>query len=379
MRLVVNALPITGFSGRHVLRGHLGELGRACGREHEIVVLHHAENRYLRGDLGEGFRWVEVPGLGKGWASRTWWELTQLPGVLRELGADVLLSTSGALIPRVPIPQWVLAQNPWCFFPQFHLTTADRLKARLQRLGYRRAQRHATAMFYLSDYLAGEYRNDAGVSPRIGKTLYVGVSEELFDQAEKGLLTFDERRPEIVAVSVMARHKTIEEVVEAVAQARSIAPDIRLALVGPWPDPQYHREIEALVAARNLTGQVDITGEVDERTLHEHYRRARAFCLLSRCESFGIPAIEAQVLGTPSIVANVCAPPEIAGPGGVVVEAGDIDAVGAIFSSWVTDPDNWSRASALAVQNAGRFRWENVSRPLIDMMNQFEKPLANCG
>ena len=150
---------------------------------------------------------------------------------------------------------------------------------------------------------------------------------------------------------------------------------MRLCLVGPWPDGAYRREIEQRIAACGLADAANITGPVDDHALIDHYRWARVFCLLSRCESFGIPAIEAQALGTPTVVADACAPPEVAGPGGAVLPLGDLEGVARTLSSWTSDQAAWEKASARAQEKPERFRWENLSESLIDRLLRFAERL----
>lgn len=291
---------------------------------------------------------------------------------LDAIGADLLLSTSGALVPGVTTPQLVFAQNPWCFFPQFHVGLADRLKARLQRHGYAKAQRGAAAMLYLSDFMARIYADNAGCAPQQGATVLVGVDDRMFAAADAAPLPgFAERAPEIVLVSVMTPHKSVEDVIDALALLHSRGVESRLALVGPWSDRAYRASIEARIARLGLTSAVEIAGKVTDDVLMDHYRRARVFCLLSRCESFGIPAVEAQVFGTPCVVANVCAPPEIAGPGGVVVPAGEIALAADALQPLLSDAGAWRAASGHALQNAERFRWQRLSGPISDFIDRW--------
>ncbi|WP_295455991.1 glycosyltransferase family 4 protein [uncultured Thiodictyon sp.] len=365
MLIAIDALPINNLSGRHVLLGHLTNLTLAHRERHRFIVLHHRENRDLRRDLGHHVQWLECPGVGSDWIGRLLWQSAHLHRLLTDLGADVVISTSGALIPRVRMPQVVLAQNPWCYVPEFHRGLADRIKARLQRVGYRAAQRQARGLFYLSEYVAARYRDDAGCGATDGRVLYVGIDQSTFDAAQPHR-HFVERELEVVTVSAMTRHKAIEDVVQVLACVNTSGIAARLALVGPWSDVAYRAEIETLISRLGLRGQVTITGQVSAARLHEHYARARVFCLLSRCESFGIPAVEAQCFGTPTIVADVCAPPEVAGPGGRVVAAGAIDETTAVMRELLVDPDLWEAQSRRALSNAERFRWERVSTPLIE-------------
>jgi glycosyltransferase involved in cell wall biosynthesis len=368
MRIAIDALPINNFSGRVVLRGHLRNLASASIGRHSFHVFHHAGNRDLCRDLGDNVEWIECP-VDSRWTRRMAWQLLRMNGHLRRLRADLLISTSGALVPGVGIPQVVLAQNPWCFFPDFHRSLADRCKAWLQRFGYRQAQRRAEAIFYLSPYLASAYRDNANGEPRRSEILYVGVDSSFFSSPDDSC-SFEQRTLEIVTVSVFARHKAVEDIVAALKALHVRGVAARLALVGPWADSDYRLEIETLIDKSELTQYVTITGAVSEQTMIEHYNRARAFCLLSRCESFGIPAVEAQLFGTPCVVADVCAPPEIAGPGGIVVPVGDIEAAASALQRLLTDHTAWSDASVRAMENVERFRWARVSEPLVRYLDE---------
>ncbi|SDW04631.1 glycosyltransferase family 4 protein [Thiocapsa roseopersicina] len=368
MLIAVDALPITNLSGRHVLLGHLANLAAALGGRHRFVVLHHRGNRDLRRDLGEGVAWQECAGIGTGWVSRLLWQATRMQGLLTRLGADLVISTSGALIPGVRLPQVVLAQNPWCYFPEFHTGPADRLKAALQRLGYRAAQRRALGVFYLSGYVERRYREDAGCRSAHGRVLYVGIDDATF-LAARERQDFAERPIEILTVSVMTPHKAIEDVVQVFARVRAAGVPATLTLVGPWSDDGYRLRIEALIARLELVAHVTITGKVTTEQLHAHYGRARVFCLLSRCESFGIPAVEAQCFGTPSVVADVCAPPEVAGPGGFALPPDALDETAERLVGLLTDEPTWRINSERALANAERFRWDRVSAPLIEFLD----------
>ena len=129
------------------------------------------------------------------------------------------------------------------------------------------------------------------------------------------------------------------------------------------------------MAALCLTDFVRITGAVSAEDLPTYYRRARVFCLLSRCESFGIPAVEAQMMGTPCVVADACAPPEVAGPGGQIVPLGDTAAAADALQSLLNDADGWKETSDRALANVQRFHWSRVSEPLIRYLRE-RRPAA---
>ncbi|MFQ6537969.1 MULTISPECIES: glycosyltransferase [Aphanothece] len=372
MQICVDALAVTNLSGRRVLLGHLAELIAAHHEQHRFVVLHHWGNRDLIRDLGAPVRWLQCPGLTRHWTGRLLWQHTLLPLLLRRHHIDAVLSPTGGLTPATALPQIVLAQNPWCLVASLHRGPAARLKAALQRHAYRRAQRRARLLFCNSAFLVRLYARNAGTPPRPEPILANGIDEAIFLAAQP-IARFDARLLEVLTVSVMAPHKAIELVVEAIALLRGRGVAVRLRLVGPWADASYRRRIERQIAALGLADAVLIQGRVSEVELHGFFRRARVFVLLSRCESFGLPAVEAQAFGTPSVVADLGAPPEIAGPGGLVVPPEDPAAAAAALQSLLCDANAWAQASASAVANAERFRWSTVSRPLVHCLEQWNQ------
>ena len=369
MRIAFNALSVTNLSGRHVLLGHAREVVKATKGRWRHVLLYHEANRDLRDALSGSMDCNECPAMTARWPARWLWERTRLPRVLRRLGVDTLFLPTGMVASGVDMPQVVLAQNPWCFVPELLHGPTERLKARLQRSAYRRAQGEATLMLFNSQYMRQVYFDNAGFEPGSSVILHQGIAEETF---AAGALVggFAARRCEILTVSVMARHKAIEVIVEAVALLRGRGIPVTLTLVGPWADPSYEMLVRQRIADLGLADHVALTGEVSRDQLHAHFGRARVFCLLSRCESFGIPAIEAEAFGTPAVVADCGAPPEIAGPGGVVVRPAEPTAAADALAPLLTDPVTWAVLSAKARANADRFHWARCSRPLVEWINR---------
>jgi glycosyltransferase involved in cell wall biosynthesis len=166
----------------------------------------------------------------------------------------------------------------------------------------------------------------------------------------------------------MARHKNAEAVVRALARVRSAVPKARLVFAGSWPDAAYERGIRRLVADLGLAGAVDFAGFLPRAELDRLYAESQVFCLMSRCESFGIPAMEAQLFGTPVVSSTVCAIPEICGPGGLFRDPDDVPGVAAALQSLLEDDAEWARLSAAARANAARYTWAECSRPLLERL-----------
>jgi glycosyltransferase involved in cell wall biosynthesis len=280
-------------------------------------------------------------------------------------GFDMLFSPAGTVTAAIRVPQIAFAQNPWALVPGLARSASERAKALLQRGAYRRAMLSADTLVFNSRYMRHAYRENAGIRERRSFVVYQGVDDDTF-QAAAQLGSVTRQRNLVLAVSEMAPHKGIETLVEALAILRSDrVPDAVLALVGKWPEPAYERRIRRLVAGLSLEGAVEFAGFVSREELHRRYAGARVFSLMSRCESFGIPAVEAQAFGTPVVSSNCCAIPEVCGAGGVFPEPGDAGTAALEIGRLMDDDTWWETLSGRARDNAARFRWNDCSRPFL--------------
>ena len=366
MRVLVNGLSIGAPSGRHVLYGHVRQLAQWTSTEHEWLILHQAGEE-LPADLQlANVQTRSAPGNCGNWLARSAWESLELPRLMRRCGVDLYFTPNGMVLPRSPVPQASLAQNPWCLTPSIHRTFTERCKARLQRAAYRRAFTGADTMVFNSRHMEELYRrNAAGSTPRRVCIAYQGIDDATHEAAEHTTAVRDDWM--IVSVSVMAHWKGSETLVSATKLLREREVPAKLRLVGPWPDPEYEARIRTHIRDLGLEGVVEITGMVSVDDLRAAYATAKAFCLMSRCESFGIPAVEAQAFGTPVVGSDICAMPEVCGAGGVFGPPGDVETTANRLQRLLTDADHWSQLSRAARENAAKYRWSECSRPLLSL------------
>lgn len=370
MRILINALSAESLSGKHVLYGHLRQWAKWTRDEHDFHVFYNSATRPSEMQMGPNVRWHEAPAEIRGWFQRSVWEATTLPRRMRELAIDFYFSPSGTILPHSPVPQAALAQNPWCLTAEVPKGITGQAKALIQRLAYRRTQRSADVMIYNSHHMQQLYRQNAGGRlERNGLILHQALDDETHEAAANARATGTSREMTIVCVSVMARWKNCETLLHALRRLRDRGINANLRLVGGWPDQHYRRQILAEIHGLNLHKCVSLEGHVSRETLYDAYRSAKAFCLLSRCESFGIPALEAQAFGTPVVGSNTGAMAEIGGPGGVFVDPNDHLAAAVALESMLVDPVHWQVLSCAAIANAKQFRWENCSRPLLNLQS----------
>ncbi len=368
MRVLVNGLSIGSLSGRHVVYGFLRPLAAWTREQHEYVLVTYESESPPRGLLRENVRRIEVSDRLRPWWKRTPWERLELPKLVKRERIDLVLTASGATVPGCPAPQVSLAQNPWCFVSAAQVGIRSRVKAVLQRRAYRQALGTAQMMIYLSHYLEAQYARLAvgGTMPR-SEVAYPALDDDTHDSAAAWRARQEKDPLLIVSVSAMAPWKRAETVVSALGQLRAGGVEATLRLVGPWPDWSYRARIERQVEATHLSDVVQITGEVSKSELHRHYAEAKVFCLMSACESYGIPAAEAQAFGTPVVSTRDCAISEVCEGAGLFGPVDDTEWTTQALNTMLSDEKTWQSCSRRAIQNARALRWDSCARPLMSM------------
>lgn len=376
MKLLVNALSVNNQSGKQVLNGHLLSIHRYLGDKVSSTVLCRKSQAWF----WSGFQWAEkivAPESTSKWWIRYCWETAVLSRLCRKMAADFYFTPSGIAARDIPIPQIVLAQNPWCLIPEVQQTVGDCLKGFIQRKAYSTTMRQADTMVFNSRFMQKAYRENARCVEKRGVIAFNGVANEMYREAQKnrGSARIEGK---IVSVSVMASHKGYETLIDALGILRKKyeMARARLFLIGSWPDDRYRRKIVSHIEQHSLGGSVEFCGHVGFSELLNHYATAKVYCLLSHCESFSIPAAEAQVFGTPVVLSDVCAMPEVGGDGGLYGPRNDAEKIAHSLFTLLSDDRKWDTYSQAARRNAERFRWENVSRPFIEILEELSQPLG---
>jgi glycosyltransferase involved in cell wall biosynthesis len=113
-----------------------------------------------------------------------------------------------------------------------------------------------------------------------------------------------------------------------------------------------------------------LTGPVPAEDLPALYAGAECFVFPSRYEGFGLPVLEAMACGTPVIVSNRGALPEVVGQAGVLVDPEDPIALAAAMCQVTGDLDLRRRLVAAGLAQAARFSWTESARDLLSLLQK---------
>lgn len=162
----------------------------------------------------------------------------------------------------------------------------------------------------------------------------------------------------VVALASTQAHKNIKLLVEAFARQRLA--DLRLVLVGGC------RREEFAANGITLPANVLLAGRVSDGELRALYEAALCIAFPSRTEGFGLPPLEAMLLGCPAIVAPCGALPEVCGDAALYADPDDPDAWVKQLRGLADDRALWSRFAVAGEAHASRFTWQASAERLLD-------------
>ena len=221
---------------------------------------------------------LRVEGIRTGEASvllRVLWEQVQLPRrYARSDRIPTLLSPSNLGIQRWPGKQILLIQSIAPFDPATRTRGGLRSRLRYQalfRMG-RQAFDYADAVV-VNSFATEAVLKEAGCPPGKIVRIPLGLDASFRPQEDEIAGGY------LLTVGAAYRHKNLETLLRAMAILRDRGVQHLLRIVGPWPDPEYARELMALRAALELDELVEFSGPHPYPSLPSIYAQALCFVL----------------------------------------------------------------------------------------------------
>ena len=173
-------------------------------------------------------------------------------------------------------------------------------------------------------------------------------------------------KPFVLAVGVLQPRKNLPMLCKAFGIAkRKYGLPHTLAIAGK---AGWQTERDTLIEAARLSGgdaaagAVRLTGYVEDADLPTLYRAADLFAYPSLYEGFGLPPIEAMACGTPVLVSDAPALPEVVGDAARIAPATDPEAWADALNAMLTDPLERKRYAEAGPRRAACFTWEATAQ-----------------
>jgi glycosyltransferase involved in cell wall biosynthesis len=164
-------------------------------------------------------------------------------------------------------------------------------------------------------------------------------------------------------------HKNLARLLRAwAALPGSLRASHRLVLAGG--DDPHRAGLHALAATLGISASVVFPGRIDDADLPPLYSSASVLVLPSLEEGFGLPAVEAMACGTPVIVSDGGALPEVTAGAAVVVDAGKEETIAAAITAVLVDADHAAVLSGRGLARAQAFAPAHTSARVLDLLER---------
>ena len=198
------------------------------------------------------------------------------------------------------------------------------------------------------------------VAPHSLSLVYNGIPTDVFQPMPEVA-----RKPFRIMTTTSADQplKGLRYLLEAIALLRPRFPQIELLVIGK---PREGGETEQQLTQHQLHDCVRFVKGIPTEELVRYYAEAEVAVSPSLYEGFGLPAGEAMACGVPIVSSDGGALPEVVGDAGIVVPAGNSEALAEAIGRLLDDPAERARLAAAGRQRIlEKFSWEVAAREMV--------------
>jgi glycosyltransferase involved in cell wall biosynthesis len=167
----------------------------------------------------------------------------------------------------------------------------------------------------------------------------------------------------LLTVGRLSVTKRIEMLIDTVEILHRIGCKIRLTVVGGG---QLERHLRKIVAERELSDVIKITGRMDSKKMPEVYRRNDIFISASMQEGMSNAMLEAMASGLPIVTTRCEGLAELINGNGLIVEQDGAEQIAKAVKHLADDSELYKQMSKAARKQAEKFDWANVASSYIE-------------
>lgn len=271
----------------------------------------------------------------------------------------------GMKIPQVVTVHDVFPASHPQYFPFFHRKKLD--------IMMRLVASRAAVLITDSEYSKATICKHYGVTSERINVIYLAASDFFrptsLDEKLRGQMdTLGITHPFFLFVGRLVPIKNLKGLIRSYGLFRErMRTAIQLVIVGGKDDlfgDDGSREAYESCAYRH---SIILAGSVSRELLRALYSEAEALILPSFSEGFGLPALEAMACGTPCIVSDRGALPEVVGDAGKIVSVEEPDALAEAMLEYIEQQDLMPAKRKAAVVRAATFSWERCAQETLQV------------
>ena len=369
MHLFINSVAATAGGGLTYMRNVIPHLAAQPG-----VRLTVAAGPRLREEVrafdNVGFLEADVPP-----SRRFWHEQVELPRLIRNCRADILLSAGNFAVRRSPVPQILLSRNSIYTSADYFRDLQSRheyrawLETRFRSFLAKKSISWADITVAPSEAFAQELRRWTG---RQVIAVHHGFDQEAFTRDSSPLALEVEARLrqvesslKLLFVSHYNYYRNFETLISALPLLRERLPgrSIRLLLtcqLAPGKNPGAYRPNRAanLVKSLGLADTVVELGTIPYQQLHHLYTRADIYVSPAYTETFAHPLAEAMASGLPVVASDLAVHREVCGGAALYFPRFSPEDLATCVARVAGSSDTSRRMADIGRERSNQFSWK---------------------
>ncbi|KAF0207705.1 MAG: group 1 glycosyl [Actinobacteria bacterium] len=370
MRVAVDTLfetPGAGTGGMTYLTSLISAAPAVLGDDSLVALCSDANRTYFESVAG-----IDLVRAGWSNENRLGRILSQqllLDRVAHRNGCDVLLGAGNSVPLGGTIPSVVVLHSlQWLFDP----AQVGAVRSTYRRFAVEASCHRASRIIAVSQYLADvlvEWRPQFGEKVR---TVLEGVDTGYGDSATSTYDPYDSVHAAggsvILFASTLWPYKNLDVVLRALARLEG-ASDPRLYICGGDYRGESRR-LRALSESLGVSNRVTFLGHVPQSQMPAMYSWADVFVYPSRCESFGLPILEAMSCGTPVVAANTSSIPEVSANAAMLFEPGDFETLAAQLQFILSNEKARTSLEVRGLKRAADLTWERTAADTLAVLRE---------
>jgi len=167
----------------------------------------------------------------------------------------------------------------------------------------------------------------------------------------------------LLTVGRLSVTKRIEMLIDAVEILHRTACKLHFTIVGGG---QLEPQLRKIVAERELSDVIKITGRINSEKIPDVYRNNDIFISASMQEGMSNAMLEAMASGLPIMTTRCEGLDELIDGNGIIVKQENIEAIAKAVKRLADNPELYKRMSVAARKQAEKFNWANVAQSYIE-------------
>lgn len=234
------------------------------------------------------------------------------------------------------------------------------LKKLMKLHALQRKVNKANAIVAISQFTASEIIQHLKIEAKKLHVIYNGASLKSHENME--LPTFLQNQKYLFSIGIINPKKNFHVLLPLLQNK----PDLKLVIAGN-DSHSYVSLIKEKALVLGVSAQVHFMGAVSDEMKYTLYKNCYAFVFPSLSEGFGLPVIEAMLLGKPVFLSKLTCLPEIGGQEAFYWDNFEADDMQRSFENGMKIYKSDGAKAERIKQHAAQFSWEKAARAYLEL------------